>query len=69
MTKDLMDTGTGDVLAPDRLALAEQVRELCVEAALAGYEDAALSGLCDEGRLEAAISAIRRLDLAVELKR
>jgi hypothetical protein len=45
------------------LALAEQVRKACVEAALAGYEDASLSGLCAEGALEAAISAIERMDL------
>lgn len=43
--------------------LAERVRAACIEAALAGYEDAAISGLCGEGAWEAAISAIRRLDL------
>jgi hypothetical protein len=43
--------------------LAERIREACVVAALAGYEDAAISGLCHEGAFEVAISAIRRLDL------
>lgn len=43
--------------------LAERVRAACIDAALAGYEDAAISGLCGEGACEAAISAIRRLDL------
>jgi glutamate formiminotransferase/formiminotetrahydrofolate cyclodeaminase len=35
-----------------------------VDAALAAYEDAGLSGLCAEGRWEAAVDAMRRLDLA-----
>lgn len=43
--------------------LEERIRDACVEAAIAGYEDAAISGLCHEGAFEAAISAIRRLDL------
>ncbi len=48
----------------ERLELAERVRRACVEAALAGYEDAAHSGLCHEGAWEAAISALRRVDVA-----
>jgi hypothetical protein len=43
--------------------LGEAVRRACVEAALAGYENAAISGLCHEGAWEAAVSAIRGLDL------
>lgn len=46
----------------ERLALAERVRQRCIQAALTGYEEAAMSGLCGEGALEAAISAVRRLD-------
>jgi len=42
---------------------AEQVRAACIEAALRGYERAATSGLCGEGALEAAVSAMRMLDL------
>lgn len=45
--------------------LGEAVRRACVEAALAGYEGAAISGLCHEGAWEAAVSAIRSLDLDV----
>ena len=48
---------------PDELTIAAGVREACIEAALAGYEDASISGLCGEGALEVAISAMRRLDL------
>jgi hypothetical protein len=43
--------------------LAEAVREACIEAALAAYEDAGIAGLCAEGRWEAAISAIQSLDV------
>ncbi|MDD3448303.1 MAG: acetyltransferase [Gammaproteobacteria bacterium] len=43
--------------------LAERVRSACIEAALAGYENASISGLCHEGAWEAAISAIRMADL------
>lgn len=52
----------------EQVELAERIREACVEAALDGYQDAAMAGLCDEGAQEAAISAIRRLDLHVLLQ-
>ncbi len=50
---------------------AQAVRAACIEAAIAGYERAAIagyeraaiSGLCREGAFEAAISAIRMVDL------
>lgn len=54
---------------PDTSRLAETVREACIEAALAGYESAAMSGLCHEGAWEAAISAIRTADLAAAIER
>ena len=47
----------------DQLAIARIVREACVAAAKQAYEQAAMSGLCDEGALEAAIGAIETLDL------
>lgn len=43
--------------------IAEAVREACIAAALAGYEDAGMSGLCHEGRWECAISAMRVVDI------
>jgi formiminotetrahydrofolate cyclodeaminase len=43
---------------------AEPVRRALIEAALAAYEDAGLSGLCAEGRWEAAVAAMRSLDIA-----
>lgn len=50
--------------------LAENVRAACLAAAREAYEDAGLSGLCAEGRWEAALSAIQSLDLdaAIETK-
>ena len=43
--------------------LAEAVRAACIETAVLAYEDAGLRGLCQEGRWEHALAAIRRLDL------
>lgn len=43
---------------------AEAVRAACIQAAVEGYENASISGLCAEGAFEAAISAIRMLDLS-----
>jgi hypothetical protein len=42
---------------------AEIVRQACISAAKEGFMDASISGLCNEGAIEAAISAIRNLDL------
>jgi len=47
----------------ERRRLARAVREACVQAALAAYEEAGIAGLCHEGAWECAVSAIRRLDL------
>jgi len=47
----------------ERRTLAERVREACAQAAARGYEDAAMAGLCSEGALEAAVSAVQSLDL------
>jgi len=43
--------------------LAEAVRDACGKAAQEAYENAGISGLCEEGRWECAIAAIRALDL------
>jgi hypothetical protein len=50
----------------DDLSLAERVRNLLIRTALAAYEDAAMQGLCCEGAWEAAMSALRRVDLSKE---
>jgi len=43
--------------------IASRVREACIQEALTAYEDAAIRGLCGEGAFEAAVSAMRMLDL------
>lgn len=43
--------------------IAEAVRAASVQAALAAYEQAAISGLCHEGAWECAIGAIRALNV------
>jgi len=48
----------------DTPSLVETVRAACLEAALAAYEDAGFRGLCAEGRWEAAVAAIRHVDLS-----
>lgn len=43
--------------------LARRVRDECIRTAVSAYEDASMSGLCGEGAFEAAISALRMMDL------
>ena len=45
------------------LEIARMIQQACIKAALEGYESAAMSGLCSEGAWEAAVSAMRMLDL------
>ncbi len=49
--------------SPHGADLANAVREACIRAAIEGYRDAAISGLCAEGAFEAAVSAMQMLDL------
>jgi hypothetical protein len=49
--------------AVDAIQLAETVRTACIEAALRGYEEAKISGLCHEGAWECAVDAVRMLDV------
>jgi hypothetical protein len=50
------------------LVLAETVRSSCLDAARLAYEDAGIRGLCADGRWEAALTAIRQLDLSGALR-
>lgn len=45
------------------IKLAKSVQQACIEAARDGFRDASMSGLCSEGAMEAAISAIEKLDI------
>lgn len=48
---------------PEPKELAEKVREACISAAREGFRDASMSGLCEDGAIEAAIGAMQMLDL------
>jgi hypothetical protein len=48
--------------------LAKRIRQACLEAVVQAYEDAGVQGLCAEGRWEAAVSALRAVELAPLLR-
>lgn len=48
-------------LSPEQIA--DKIREACIQAAKEGFQDASISGLCRDGAMEAAVSAMQRLDL------
>jgi hypothetical protein len=48
--------------------LAKRIRDACLEAVRQAYEDAGVQGLCAEGRWEAAVGALRTLDLTPVLR-
>jgi hypothetical protein len=50
-------------ITEERRNAAEAMRRALIEAAMQAYEDAGLSGVCEEGRWEAAIGAMRSYDL------
>lgn len=50
-------------------AAAEAVRDACLHAALEGYERAGFGGLCEEGRWEMVVDAIKSLDVDAVLAR
>jgi len=45
------------------LEVARLVKTACIQTALEGYQSASISGLCEEGAWEAAVSAMKMLDL------
>ncbi len=55
-------------MAHDDFELAEAVRAAVIERLLEAYEDAGVRGLCGEGRFEAAVGAVRALDLSEALE-
>ena len=48
--------------------LAKRIRDTCIDAVLQAYEDAGIQGLCAEGRWEAALGALRKVELAQLLR-
>jgi hypothetical protein len=62
----LLQRGKMDREMPEILAgkqLAERVRAALIEHALAAHADAGIRGLCAQGAWEAAVGALRSLDL------
>jgi hypothetical protein len=47
----------------DKQGIAEHVRKACIGAAREAFMDASAEGLCSEGAMEAAVSAMQSLDL------
>ena len=47
---------------------AKRIRDACLEALLQAYEDAGVQGLCAEGRWEAAVGALKTVELAPLLR-
>lgn len=47
---------------------AKRVRQACIDAAVQAYEDAGVQGLCAEGRWEAAVSALKKMELTPLLR-
>ena len=54
-------------MTPEQQRLAESVRQACLKAAREGYAEAAASGLCHEGAMEASLDAVKMLDLKTVL--
>lgn len=48
--------------------LARQIQRECIEKAVSAYESASISGLCGEGAFEAAVSAMRMIDVTKVLE-
>ena len=64
MTRRSPDASAGAAPSAELTRLAERVRAALLERALDAHEDARLQGLCMEGAWEAAVSAIRSLDVS-----
>lgn len=45
------------------VALAKAIREACVNNAQEGFRDASIQGLCTDGAMEAAVSAIQMMNI------
>lgn len=45
------------------IELAEAIRQVCVDQAKEGFRNASMSGLCAEGAMEAAVSAIQMVNV------
>ena len=53
----------------DPMEISGIVRNACIQAALEGYEQAQIAGLCQEGAWECAVDAMRMVDLKEILRK
>ena len=60
--------GGGSRGIPMDMEWTERIRSALLDAALRAWEDAGVQGLCMEGRWEAAVDAMRRLDLRLAVE-
>lgn len=47
----------------DLIIIVERVREECIKEFIRAYEEAGIKGMCEDGRIEYAVDAVRSLDL------
>jgi len=64
--RSLLDVICGSYMELEHLA--KRIRDACLQAALQAYEDAGMQGLCADGRWEAAICALKTVELAPLLR-
>jgi len=50
------------------LVIAELIKKACIETAKDAFQDASMSGLCRDGAMEVAISAIQKLNAEQVIK-
>jgi hypothetical protein len=51
----------------EQIEIANKIKAACIDAAKEGFRDASMSGLCSEGAMEAAVSAIQSLNVELLL--
>lgn len=61
--EEVTHESTASMTAANIQRVAHAVRDACVRAAIDGYEQGGISGLCAEGRFEMAVDSVRTLDL------
>ncbi|HKB84739.1 MAG TPA: hypothetical protein VKD08_01120 [Ignavibacteriaceae bacterium] len=44
------------------VTLIERIREECIKEFIRAYEEGGIKGLCEDGRIEYAVDAVRSLD-------
>jgi len=57
----MVDISVGDSISEYRLA--KLIRDACIQAASTSFEDARMDGLCCDGAWEAAVEAMRTIDV------